>query len=634
MCTGFAETYALGMSVLIDRSKRVIVQGITGREGQARTRLMLDYGTRVVGGVTPGKGGTEVLGLPVFSSCAEAVAGLRKRDGEGKGVGGSDARGGGSLAHVDTGGTPVPRGGEGQSPGDSSCPVDVSVLFVPALAMKDAALDAIRAGIKLLVLVADRVPVWDAMEIASAAAEHGASFLGPNTLGVAAPGEAVLGMIGGRAESAREWFKPPLPGKSGTGVGIVSRSGGMSSSTAYYLGQAGVRISGIVHVGGDAVLGLRIPDVARLYQAEPKTDAIVVFGEIGGSQEEELAEMARRGEITKPIIAYIGGKAATSGTRFSHAGAIIEGNRGTHAGKVKALREAGAVVVESFGELPGAVVERLRTSGRDGGPSASLMTEAERKAVWTTAVTRIRPNSVAVRGHDIAGLMGKVGFGAAVYLILSGELPDERVGRLMDAILVSSIDHGATPPSALAARTVASTGATLSASVAAGIMSINRHHGGAIEDAARFLGGLLDRAEREGRTLDDLAIEEVSRIKATGARVSGFGHRIHTKDPRTARLFTLAAEAGLREDGLTHVAAARAVERAFAALGKPLPINVDGALGAIPADLGLDPRVFNGIFMIARTPGLVAHVVEEQTRERPMRRIDPVNHAYDGPSGE
>ena len=114
-------------------------------------------------------------------------------------------------------------------------------------------------------------------------------------------------------------------------------------------------------------------------------------------------------------------------------------------------------------------------------------------------------------------------------------------------------------------------------------------------------------------------------------RISGFGHRIHTKDPRTAKLFELAAAAGLSDQPTTHIGAARAVERAFAAIGKPLPINVDGALGAILSYLGLDPRVFNGIFMIARTPGLVAHVVEEQTREKPMRRIDPVNHAYDGP---
>jgi citrate synthase len=268
------------------------------------------------------------------------------------------------------------------------------------------------------------------------------------------------------------------------------------------------------------------------------------------------------------------------------------------------------------------------------------MSEAERKAVWTTAITKIEPNKVAVRGHDIAGLMGKASFGAAVYLILTGKMPDERTGRLMDAILVSSIDHGATPPSCLAARTVASTGASLSQSVAAGIASINRHHGGAIEDCARFLGALLEKARARGAqagqgadpaALDAVAGEEVARIKATGDRISGFGHRIHTKDPRTARLFELAAEAGANRE---HVAAARAVEKAFAAIGKPLPINVDGAIGAILADLGLDPRVFNGIFMIARTPGLVAHVTEELTREKPMRRIDPVNHAYDGPCGQ
>ncbi len=570
------------MSILLDQSTRVLVQGITGREGQARTRLMLDYGTNVVGGVTPGKGGTSVLGVPVFNSCAEAVASL---------------------------------GG-----------VDLSVLFVPATGMKDAALDALGAGVKLVVLVADRVPLWDAMAIADAASERGARFIGPNTLGIASPGKAVVGMIGGRAESAREWFKPPLPG--GTGVGVISRSGGMSSSTAYYCGQAGVRISSIVHIGGDAVLGLRLPDAARLFQDDPATDAIVVFGEIGGSQEEELAELIAEKKITKPVIAYIGGKAAKAGTRFSHAGAIIEGNKGTHAGKVAALRDAGATVVASFGELPGAVVGVLRAAG-----SRSLMTDAERKAVWTTAITKIEPNKVQVRGRDIAGLMGKVSFGAAVYLILTGTLPDERVGRLMDAILVSSIDHGATPPSCLAARTVASTGASLSQSVAAGISSINKHHGGAIEDCARYLASLLGQARDSRRPLAEIAAAEVARVKSTGDRISGFGHRIHTKDPRTARLFELAGAAGLDGAPGTHIAAARAVEKAFADLGKPLPINVDGALGAILADLGLDPKVFNGIFMIARTPGLVAHVTEEQTREKPMRRIDPVNHAYDGPIG-
>src|SRR5438876_4045580 len=563
------------MAILIDETKRVLVQGITGREGQARTRLMREYGTNVVAGVTPGKGGQTVLGVPVFNTPQDAVKALGK--------------------------------------------IDISVLFVPAAGVKDAAISAIESGIKLAVLVPDRVPVWDAMEIAAAARANGAMFLGPNTLGALSPGKAVLGMIGGRAESARQWFKPGVP----KGVGVISRSGGMASSTGYYLGQAGVRISTIVHIGGDAVIGIRLPDAALMFESDPFTEAIVIFGEIGSSQEEELAQLIVDRKITKPVIAYIGGKAAREGTRFSHAGAIIEGGRGTHAGKVKALREAGAIVVDTFGDLPDAVVKILKKMKGE-----SLMSEADKNAVWNTAITRVEPNKVAVRGYSIAELMGRVSFGAAVYLTLTGELPSPAVARLMDAILVSSIDHGATPPSALSARSVASTGATLSASVAAGIMSINRHHGGAIEDCARQLKAIVERATRESISIDEAATRTLAAMRETGERMPGFGHRLHTKDPRTARLFELAREAGV--DGV-HIRAARAVETAFAAAKKSLPINVDGAIGAILADLGMDPAAFNGIFMIARTPGLVAHVTEEQIREKPMRRIDPVNHGYDGP---
>src|SRR5881227_1747896 len=393
------------MAILIDETKRVLVQGITGREGRARTRLMREYGTNVVAGVTPGKGGQTVLGVPVFNTPQEAVKAIGK--------------------------------------------TDISVVFVPAGGLKKAAISAIDAGIKLTVLVRDRVPVWDAMEIAAAAKANGATFLGPNTLGVLSPGKGVVGMIGGRAESARQWFKPGIP----KGVGVISRSGGMASSTGYYLGQAGVRISTIAHIGGDAVLGIRIPDAALMFEADPLTEAIVIFGEIGSSQEEELGQLIHDRKVTKPVIAYIGGKAAREGTRFSHAGAIIEGGRGTHAGKVKALREAGATVVDAFGELPDAVVGILKKSKGE-----SLMSEADKKAVWNTSITRIEPDKVAVRGYNIAELMGQVSFGSAVYLILTRELPSPAVARLMDAILVSSIDHGATPPSALAARTVASTG--------------------------------------------------------------------------------------------------------------------------------------------------------------------------------
>src|SRR5258707_3170439 len=365
------------MAILINEKKRVLVQGITGREGRARTRLMREYGTNVVGGVTPGKGGPTVLGVPVFNTPREAVDSLRQ--------------------------------------------IDISVLFVPAAGGKEAAISAIDAGIKLTVLVPDRVPVWDAMEIAAAAKANGAMFVGPNTLGVLSPGKAVVGMIGGRAESARQWFKLGIP----KGVGVISRSGGMASSTGYYLGQAGVRISTIAHIGGDAVLGIRIPDAALMFEADPLTEAIVIFGEIGSSQEEELAQLIHDRRVKKPVVAYIGGKAARQGTRFSHPGAIIQGGRGTHAGKVKALPEAGATVVEAFGELPRAVVENLkRMKGK------RIMSDADTNAVWNTAVSAIEPNRVAVRGYDIAELMGRVSFGAPGYLLLTLALPSTAAGRL------------------------------------------------------------------------------------------------------------------------------------------------------------------------------------------------------------
>ncbi len=300
------------MAIIIDQSKRVLVQGITGREGRARTTLMREFGTNIVAGCTPGRGGQDVEGARVFDSVVEAIA------------------------EVGT--------------------VDISVIFVPARLVKDATIEAIEAGITLLVLVPDRVPLWDTMQIAAVAKDHGACFIGPNTLGVLSPGKAVVGMIGGRADAAWQWFNEPKPGRT---VGVISRSGGMTSSCGYYLSRAGAGISTLVHVGGDSVIGLPIPDVAAMFQDDPQTNAIVLFGEIGGSQEERLAQAITDGTITKPVIAYIGGAAAKEGTRFSHAGAIIEHGRGTHAAKVSALREAGATVVESFSDLPQTTLDVL-----------------------------------------------------------------------------------------------------------------------------------------------------------------------------------------------------------------------------------------------------------------------------------
>jgi succinyl-CoA synthetase alpha subunit len=300
------------MSILIDQTKRVLVQGITGREGMARTKLMVGYGTQVVAGVTPGRGGEQVEGIPVFDTVEEAW--------------------------------------------EKAGPIDVSVLFIPAPLVKDAALEAIDAGVRLLVIVPDRVPIYDVLVIAKRAKEAGARFVGPNTLGVLSPGKAVLGMMGGAAASARSWFQPGP-------VGISSRSGGITSSIAYYLSREGIGATTMVHVGGDAVVGLPHPEVVKLFEEDPETKAVVMFGEIGTSQEEMVADLIEQGAFTKPLIAYIGGKAARSGTRFSHAGAIVEGGRGTYEGKVERLRSVGATVVEQFMDLPRATKEVLARSG-------------------------------------------------------------------------------------------------------------------------------------------------------------------------------------------------------------------------------------------------------------------------------
>jgi succinyl-CoA synthetase alpha subunit len=562
------------MSILIDPDQRVLIQGITGREGLTRARLMRGYHTQVVAGVTPGKGGADAEGVPVFDS----VRGAREAVGE----------------------------------------IDISVLFVPAALVKNAALEAIDAGVKLLVIVPDRVPIYDVLEIDSAARAAGAQFIGPNTLGVLSPDKGVLGMMGGQAASAKDWF---FPGP----VGVTSRSGGMTTSTAYYLAQAGIGASTLVHVGGDAIVGLPHAEVLKLFQADPQTEAVVMFGEIGTSQEEAAAALIESGAFTKPLIAYIGGKAAKSGTRFSHAGAIIEGDRGTHASKVARLREVGAHIVESFADIPRVTASIVKP--RKVVP-VSKPEPDEASLHWKTAITDIKPNEIRLRGQRIDELMGRVSFSQAIYLALTGDLPSEPVGRLLDALLVSSLDHGASPPSALAARTAASTGAPINAAVAVGLLSINKHHGGAVEDCMRLIQSALDLAHAENLSAAAAADKLVEAKRAAKARLPGFGHRIHTADPRTARLLDLAAEAGVAGEAVTMVAALR--DAWARQSGKPLPINVDGAMAAVLLDLHIPIELGNTFFMMARVPGLVAHVYEEQTRERPMRRIHPTDHEYDG----
>ena len=248
---------------------------------------------------------------------------------------------------------------------------------------------------------------------------------------------------------------------------------------------------------------------------------------------------------------------------------------------------------------------------------------------WKTAVTKIEPNKISVRGYPVDKLMGNISFSQAIYLVLKGELPSPEVGRLLDAVFVSSIDHGTSPPSVLTARTIASTGSELNACVAGGVLAISRYHGGAIEEGMRMFREIAGRMEKDGIDARTAAGKILADMKTRGKRASGFGHRIHTKDPRTSRLYQLARELGLAGK---HVEIAEAVEDVLGeSLGKKLPVNVDGAIAALLCDLDFPPEVGNAFFIIPRTAGLVAHVQEERTRMKPMRKIHPTESVYDGP---
>jgi citrate synthase len=252
-------------------------------------------------------------------------------------------------------------------------------------------------------------------------------------------------------------------------------------------------------------------------------------------------------------------------------------------------------------------------------------------AKWRTALTCIEPNKILVRGYPLDEMMGRLTFGEAIYLLLMGEVPSPAIGSLMEAILVSFIDHGATPPSTLAARNTATTGASLRSCVAAGVLGFGKYHGGDIESCMHFLDTGLEMV-RQGASYRDAADRIVEKCLQNDEGLPGFGHRFHTRDPRAARLFQMALE--LEVEG-EHVQMIRAVEMVITErdqTGSPLPVNIDGAIAAVSADIGIPPSVANALFIISRVPGIAAHAREEYERHKPMRQIDPKDHSYDGPS--
>lgn len=292
------------MSILLNRETKVLVQGITGRIGRVQTKWMLEYGTNIVAGVTPGKGGEVVEGVPVYDTVAEAVA----RQG-----------------------------------------AEASVFFVPPPAIREAAFQNIDAGIRLIVVITEHIPVHDVMEIREYASDRSVQIIGPTSPGVITVGEAKMGIMPGNMFT---------PGR----VGIISRSGTLSYETSINLATAGFGQSTVVGIGADPVVFTNMPELLRLFERDPGTDLVVIVGEVGGIQEEKAAEFIDRW-MTKPVVAYIAGLNAPEGKRMGHAGAIIHGDgKGTPQSKVAALREVGVDVAKYPADVVGLVQRHLTPS--------------------------------------------------------------------------------------------------------------------------------------------------------------------------------------------------------------------------------------------------------------------------------
>ena len=288
------------MSILINKDTKVIVQGITGRDGGFHTSKMKEYGTRVVGGISPGKGGSEVDGVPVFNTVEEAV----------KATG-----------------------------------ANVSVIFVPAPFAGDAIMEASYAGIELVVCITEGVPVQDMMKATSVLKQNGTKLIGANCPGLITPDECLIGIL------------PAMIFKKGN-IGLISRSGTLTYEVVNMLTENDLGQSTCVGIGGDPVSGLYFIDLLRMYENDPETKAVVLIGEIGGDAEEQAARFIKE-EMTKPVVAFIAGQSAPPGKRMGHAGAIISSGSGTAEEKIKAFGEAGVPVAKEPGEIPALVKEKL-----------------------------------------------------------------------------------------------------------------------------------------------------------------------------------------------------------------------------------------------------------------------------------
>ncbi len=684
------------LAKVIDQTGTIetIIIGL-GRQGTRHAGLMQEFGTDVTAGIAAGRGGTRIHEtIPVYDTAKECL--------------------------------------------DDHPHIAAASIWRHYSTAKDAILEVIEAGIPVVVLITEGIPQRDVRDILVAARKHNTLLLGGNTPGIIFPPEGIkIGML-------PDVFHPQetTTGQTGPkGVTILSRSGAILYHLSDALASVGIAQNAVIGVGGDGIIGSRFIDLVSEASNYEHTDLVVIAGEIGGAQEELLANDIKTHpeKYPKPIIAEISGAHAPEGKTMGHAGAVVAPGQayGTHQSKKDALREAGVVVVNSQEDLIEEVKKALKnkTYFRVEDYYQRMKEKWEEKTAkpsWGTLVTKVEPNNLLISGYPLQELVGRKNILEIMHLLVKGELPstkrlaalntiaieavnmeieilpqletedvsktlskyllldqglaqrpqsgkdgpiekaafclgrtirylaaihgtfdkmenitssqplshalyhavtgekviDDTKAQLLEAMVVASVDHGVTPPSAQATIIAASTRAAYEVAVAHGVGAITDVHGGAGAKAAQFFLKSVEQAGTNNLPIEESTHKVMSEYIKAGKRIQGLGHRIHTRDPRRDVLWELADKANLSG---RCVEVSKVVSTVFERVrGMTLPINVDGVIGAIVADLGLDPSLAKSLFILGRVAGLSAHYFEEIASQPQMRRINFADAVYKG----
>jgi succinyl-CoA synthetase alpha subunit len=677
--TGIIETVVIGL----------------GGQGTRHAELMQQYGTTITAGIAPGRGGTRLLEtIPVYDTIAECL-----------------------KEHPN---------------------IAVASVWRHYSTAKDATIEAIEAGIPMVILISEGIPLKDVRNILTAARKHKTVLIGGNTPGVIFPPEGIkAGMLPDvfyPEEVSPDAFGPK-------GVTIISRSGAILYHLSDALASVGIAQNAVLGVGGDGAIGSTFRDLVPLAMAYKNTDLVVVAGEIGGCQEELLAEDITKNpkKYPKPLVALISGAHAPEGKTMGHAGAIVSPGQvyGTFQSKKQALERVGVPVVNSQYDLITEVQKRLQKKTYFNVENyykkmKTIWDAPSRKPGWGTLITKVIPNNLLISGYPLQDIVEKKGFLETAYLLVKGEFPDKKTteemrkiavdgarrpapkvsrskkedisktlvkyfvldeelaaypeggtdgavnktifgigrtarylsgifctekaletlsgnelfshviyravtgktsvneqhSRMIEAMIVACVDHGVTPPSAQATLIAASTRAPYEVAVAQGIGAITDVHGGAGAKAAALFSECILKSKKEDIDVVEATREIMRTYIEEGKRIEGLGHRLHTKDPRRDVLWNFASQTGIAGD---HVALSKKVSTIFEQVrGMSLPINVDGVIGAIVADMGLDPSMAKAFFIYGRIAGLSAHYFEEVSSQPRMRQINFVEAVYKG----